>query len=187
MIIALSGRMGSGKSTIARRLADCYGFRIVSLAQPLYDALERLNPYIDYGGLRYRDAVEKWGEDLKTKRPEVRRLLQVLGFEVLRELFDPDILLRPVLAELEAHEGEDIVIPDVRFLNEVEALKARDAILVRVVREGLHTWPHVSEMELSDESPQWDFTIFNRSTLGCLDEHVDTFMRRLTEGQRIAS
>jgi len=180
VLVGLSGRMGAGKTSVANYLVETYGFRVVSLAAPLYSALEVLNPYVDYAGLRYRDALKIYGPDAKNRRPEIRRLLQTLGYEVLRECFGADVLLRPVLEDLDAHPNERIVVPDVRYLNEVAALKARDAVLIRIVREDQKcVWDHVSETELTDESPQWDFTIPNRSTLSALNECVDCIMRKL--------
>jgi len=188
MLIALSGRMQTGKTSIANHLERFYGYRTVSLAAPLYEVIERLDPYVDFQGLRYQDARKVFGDDVKSRKPEVRRLLQLLGTEILREIFDPDILLAPVLREVDAHPNENIVVPDVRFYNEVDALQKRNALLIRVVREDMKTtWPHRSETELTDDAPFWHYVLYNRSTLDALYERVDSFMQKIQEEQPYAS
>jgi len=139
--IALSGKMCSGKSTVAEYLKFKYGFEIVSFA----DELKRIA----------RDVFE-----LHSKN---RRVLQKLG-EEMRGL-DPDIWIRPVLWKITDLRDRPIVIPDLRYLNEAETLASIDFAIVRVqvdiptqrgraIRfygEGdLKRAGHISEIELDD-------------------------------------
>lgn len=56
-----------------------------------------------------------------------------------------------VMATLNEEFGDVLIIPDVRFHNEIEALKKRNAILVKVVRPGVEPRPtSVADNALND-------------------------------------
>ena len=86
MIIGLSGYAQSGKDTVAELLCLNYGFKRISFALPMRDAIYTLNPFISENN-RLVDLVDEYGWDVAKGNAEVRRLLQVFGTDVGRELF----------------------------------------------------------------------------------------------------
>ena len=86
MIIGLSGYAQSGKDTVAELLCLNYGFKRISFALPMRDAIYTLNPLLE-GGNRVADLIDEYGWDVAKGNAEVRRLLQVFGTDVGRELF----------------------------------------------------------------------------------------------------
>ena len=92
MIIGLSGYAQSGKDTVAELLCLNYGFKRISFALPMRDAIYTLNPYIINDGLgdgnwRVADEVDEHGWDIAKQHPEVRRLMQVFGTDVGSNMF----------------------------------------------------------------------------------------------------
>jgi adenylate kinase len=146
MRIALSGKRGSGKSTVASYLSRVYGIDTVSFADLLKDRLEE-------AGIR-RDSLRR------TKPPLVRELMQVYG-QAMREQ-DEDYWVNRALLTIEASGLDDVVIDDLRFRNEAVALKENGFILVRVVQDGreyndrLDSDP--SEIDL-DDWDDWDYIV----------------------------
>ncbi|MCX4663363.1 hypothetical protein [Streptomyces uncialis] len=162
--VALMGRAGSGKDTVGARLTSRFQFVRVAFADPLKALALDLDPIIGieptgYGplSLRLSDVVRRGGWDRAKQLPEVRRTLQRLG-QSLRDR-DPDVWLRPALDKIAVADrwNVPVVVTDVRYLNEAEALRKRGALLVRVDRPGDHNHQagetergHQSETELDD-------------------------------------
>lgn len=148
-IIGLVGAAGAGKSTAADALEDV-GWTRLSFAGPLKRALEVLDPALDDEGTRVsqvRALEDHWGEDpwslIKKNYPEGRRLMQVLGHEVGRQMFGADFWV--TLAERAVREAlKDnpcgIVFDDIRYQGELDLvlnahrLFRADSIAVRIIR-----------------------------------------------------
>jgi dephospho-CoA kinase len=111
MIIGLSGYAQSGKDTVAELLCLNYGYKRISFADPMRDAIYTLNPYVE-GGNRVADLVDEYGWDVAKANPEVRRLLQVFGTEVGRKQFGENFWVQQAFDKLESTK---IVFADVRF------------------------------------------------------------------------
>jgi hypothetical protein len=170
-IIGISGYARAGKDEAAKALVEAHGFTRVAFADKLREVLLALNPRVgvkvflretDLGAVRsdattvYLEDVIKlygWGGYKETEYgPEVRRLLQRLGTEAGRQLLGDNVW---VDAALTGHPKDaKLVIPDVRFPNEAQAIKDAGGVVWRINRPG--TKPanaHVSETALDD----WDF------------------------------
>lgn len=77
-----------------------------------------------------------------------------------------------------------VVVPDVRFWNEVEGLKKAGAKLVRVRRVGFEKpkWDHPSETEqMGIPDSEFDYVLENDSTLEALGEKVDEMWKELSK------
>ncbi|MFE7466338.1 hypothetical protein ACFU6R_19825 [Streptomyces sp. NPDC057499] len=165
-----------------------YQFVRVAFADPLKDSALRLDPIVgaestSYGSLpiRLSDVVRRYGWDrAKNSYPEVRRTLQNLG-ETVRE-DDADFWLRMALDKVRTADrwSLPVVVSDVRYANEADALRAAGALMVRIERPGASAGGeaarHVSELDL-DAYPA-DVTIPNTGTLGDLDALVDALAVR---------
>ena len=98
MLIGLCGYAAAGKDTAARVLIDEFFFQRVAFADPIKAALLALDPLVPGPGedqyLRLSEFCQErsWAE--VKEYPEVRRLMQILGTEVGRNLFDPEIWVK---------------------------------------------------------------------------------------------
>lgn len=174
VLIGLLGMKQSGKDTAGRRLVEEHGYVRFAFADVMKDCLLALNPWVteDY---RLETLISNYGWDIvKENYPEVRRLVQVFGTEVGREILGGDLwvdALRPkVLAAL--GEGRNVVLTDVRFDNEADLVSELDGDLIRVERKGLPDEDrHVSEVGWRSIQPDW--VIHNNGTIEDLHEEVD--------------
>lgn len=152
MIIGLSGYARSGKDTVAGMLIGLHGYDNRAFAAPLKTALELLNPIIK-DNMRLDEVLTNFGwEHSKDIFPEVRRLLQVLGKEVGRDMINENVWINIATKDLEA--GDKIVFTDVRFPNEAAAVKLLGGEVWRVDRPGVEAAnSHPSETAMDD----WKF------------------------------
>lgn len=173
-LIGLSGYARSGKDEAAKVLVERFGFTRVAFADKLRKVLYALNPMVKEKSWvqECRDAphcgphvksekvhvqsvidVYGWNGYKETEYgDEIRRLLQRLGTEAGRNLLGDNIW---VDAALTGHApGAKIVVTDVRFPNEAQAIKDLGGIIVRVSRPGVKAVnAHPSETSLDD----WPF------------------------------
>lgn len=170
-IIGLSGYARSGKDEAAKVLVNEFGFRRIAFADKLREVLYQLNPLIAWTGtppskLWYvQDVIDTYGWDGYKNTDfglEIRRLLQRLGTEAGRETLWDSIWVDAAFAG--AQEGDKIVVTDVRFPNEAQAIKDMGGEIWRVVRDGVGPAnSHASETSLDD----WEFDgkLINDGTL----------------------
>ncbi|MCC3773502.1 hypothetical protein [Streptomyces sp. UNOB3_S3] len=179
------GRARSGKDTVAARLVEAYGFRRVALADPLKDMALGIDPLItcevrDGGALRLAEAVRLFGwETVKERYPEARRFLQRLGTDGVRHHISVnhwvDVLLRNADTAYREEDARPVVVPDVRFENEVHALAAHGFTLWSVDRPGLPNAVHESERLPLHHG---ELLINNNGTLAALHRQVDAAMEQ---------
>jgi hypothetical protein len=176
--IGLHGFAGAGKDAVAKILAK-YGYTRVAFADVLREALYVLNPVIlfhPYGeDQRVQDLVDRHGwDEAKRQYEEIRRMLQVLGTEVGREMIDQNVWVDSVFKKLE--EGKKYVFTDVRFVNEHHAIDSRLGLLVKIDRPGVGPVnDHKSDKGLPDE--WFDVRIVNDGTLEDLNTKVREILR----------
>lgn len=168
-VIGVFGSAGAGKDTLASTLVTL-GYERVAFADRLKAVALSCDPWIrrpkaNNGYSRLSHIVEMVGwEVAKTAFPEVRKFLQDLGVAV-RDNVGQHVW---VDAALRSAEGKNIVITDVRFPNEFEAVRAAGGKLVRIDRpdHGVLTADaakHISETAWRNETP--DYVINNNGTL----------------------
>ena len=175
MIIGLSGYARSGKDTVANYLVENYGFTKVAFADPMRDALYALNPKIDYD-LRLQEVIDFWGwEGYKESEhgTEIRELLQRMGTEAGRDQFGQDFWVDQAMKR--ASHYDKVVLSDVRFPNELEAIRKAEGVSWRVHRDGtLAANRHASETALDDA--QFDLHLMNNEDVESLYKTVDVLM-----------
>jgi hypothetical protein len=161
MIIGLSGYARSGKDTVADYLIKHNEFIKMSFAAPMKEAMYRLNPIVkvdEISSLRYKNIVDVYGLDkAKESVPEIRRLLQVFGTEVGRDLFGENFWVDIVLNNI---KNEKVVISDVRFKNEADAIRSKGGKIWRIIRKDVGpVTGHPSETDL--DNYKFDNTLIN--------------------------
>lgn len=174
MIVGMTGLAGSGKDTVARYLAERYGFGVVSFAFPLYSAISQITGICldDLYDRELKEAVIPW----LGKSP--RELLQSLGTEWGRRMVADDIWIRVAMQRVKAitEEGGNVVITDVRFDNEAMAIRLAGGENWLVQRPGVHscvgdTANHESEAGISQVLV--DTTILNDTSVEALQAQAD--------------
>jgi hypothetical protein len=174
MIIGLSGYAQVGKDTVARILVEDYGFTRIGFADIIKKAAYILDPIITLDGVRLAHAVDKYGWDGAKQVPEVRRILQVLGSEIGRDLIDPQLWVELTMHSV--HQDGKIVISDVRFRNEAEEIKWKHGQIWRISRidKGAPVNVHRSETDMDS----WDFDqyVSNNGSIDDLKEEIATLM-----------
>jgi hypothetical protein len=175
MLIGLSGYARSGKDTAAELLCLNYEFSRLSFADPMRDAMYKLNPLVD-GTTRLADLVDDYGWDVAKSKDEARRLLQVFGTEVGREMFGHNFWIDQAFKQVE--EPGRFVVADVRFPNEADAIKARGGTVIRINRHNLSAVNgHKSEHAM--DNYMFNHVIYNDGTLDDLANNVFELMHNV--------
>jgi len=196
MIVGFVGFIGSGKDTAADYLVNFHGFRRDSFANTLKDAVAAV-----FGWDRtllegrtaesreWRDQVDFWWSNRLGRQITPRWVLQYWGTEVLRTNFHDDIWIASLENKLRKTK-DNIVISDVRFPNEIEAIHNAKGLVVRVKRGPDPDWyndalnmnkgptnmswaiskQRMSELKIHASETSWvggdiDYTITNDSTI----------------------
>lgn len=178
MLIGLwSPSMGSGKSEVASALRQSHGFKNQAMAHSLKAMFAMFLMSCGFD----EDKAWDYCYDAKLKEEPLdvlqgktpRHAMQTLGTEWGRDCIDENLWVRSGLARAKAYleQGRSVVLDDIRFPNEAQAIEDAGGFMVRVVRPGAEiTVPHPSEGSLAD----WDFaaTIINDSSLEVLQRQA---------------
>lgn len=211
MIIGISGLAGSGKDTIADMFIKQGNIVKISLADPIKRICRDLWGFsLDqlWGPSERRNQ-----EDPRYPLPDgsclsARKALQLLGTEGLREI-DNDVLIRYLirtankltneigysytkengLFPLPLNKTLFVVVPDIRFSNELNNIKQFGGKIIKVKRpnSGLkgNLAKHKSEVELINiKDKEFDFVINNNGTLLDLEEKISPIISRLIKEYR---
>lgn len=178
MIVGLSGYAQTGKDTIANHLINNYGFVRVAFADPIREALYKLNPKIRLSesfGVSLANAVDSMGwETVKVLSSDARELLQRMGTEVGREIFGQNFWVDQAMKK--AQEYDKVVFTDVRYPNEAEAIVKASGAIWRVTKnDTMAVNRHASETAL--DHYQFRHVIFNNDTKESLYQSIDDLMK----------
>jgi hypothetical protein len=168
-VIGFTGKMGCGKSTAAKMLQG-FGFTRVRFAGPLKDMMACLGLTQDEIEGHLKEAP---CELLGGKTP--RFAMQTIGTEWGRETISRNLWIKAWRRRVDAlKEYIPVVVDDVRFPNEAEAIKSAGGSIVRIVRGNLHvSSSHPSELMTFDA----DATITNNGTERDLQEVIRRLSR----------
>jgi hypothetical protein len=168
MIVGIAGFIGSGKDTIADYLITFKGFKRMSYAGPLKDAVASIFGWdrdLLEGTTKYsrewRDTIDPWwSERLGIPNLTPRFVLQQWGTEVGRRAFHDDIWIASIENQLRTTK-DNIVISDCRFPNELKSIKRIGGLTIRVSRGQNPAW--------YDAAVAYNFG--NKDSLSILQEH----------------
>jgi len=141
-LIGLCGLAGSGKSTAADHLVSRHHFRRLRFASPIKRMIRCL---LIEAGAGLMEAVEMVDGNLKETPTDLlggkspRYAMQTIGTEWGRDLIATDIWRKILLSKVSRHlnEGHSVVVDDLRFENEAEALKQAGFTIISVKRPGI--------------------------------------------------
>lgn len=148
MIIGVAGYKGSGKDTIANVLQTSFGFEKMSFAQPIKDivhstfGIDKAILSGDGGEREFREEVLPGWFYLSP-----RDMMQKIGM-AFRDELHKDIWVKVLENKIKSVK-QNIVIPDVRFKNELELIN-KYGFCVGVKRPGHNGDEHRSEHGLDD-------------------------------------
>ena len=197
MIIGISGRMGSGKNTVG----DIIEKICLTNEGPLFEQRSFAGKLKQIASLLTGIHVKKF-ENQEFKKLDMnpewgmtyREFLQKLGTEAMRDGLHTNVWVNALFADykraLDLVKSEDTkydlkveevgeypnwIITDMRFPNEMEAVKERGGITIRVVRQDMHSLEamipaHASETALDDV--EFDYEIINDAGIPELIEKV---------------
>jgi hypothetical protein len=171
MILGITGRAGSGKDTLCKAITS-YRNHIVAKGDTRRIAFgDIIRDIVEAAfGSRYETQLEKadtdpfWQQRIGNIHPMQptllgsapvtgRRILQYVGTDLFRQHVHPNFWLFAMerrLADCEYH----VVIPDVRFDNEAEWIRAQGGQVVGIIRAGqehIAESDHVSEQGIRPE------------------------------------
>lgn len=174
-IIGFTGRIGTGKTTSARIMA------------------EKMAEFKDVVGLSFAFKLKAIARGMGwagEKDGPGRRLLQLLGTEVGRECLGEDYWVRhwknevlDVKSRFLHHNHLLILVDDVRFPNEAEAIREQSGIIIRISRANRprngKVDEHASEKEVDSITP--NFVICNDGSMedlkDCINEVLTLIIR----------
>lgn len=176
-----------GKDTAATALVRDLGFVRTGFADELKELALAIDPKVIDGGTRNvgigRDRLRwliggtSW-EQAKDQFPEVRRFLENLG-AACRDTFGETCWID---LAMKGGEVQNLVIPDVRHLNEAEAIQAAGGKVIRIDRKGVKADPirRPSEAHLLDWDG-WDAVLENNGDVRQLEGAAVELVKRFLD------
>jgi hypothetical protein len=187
MIISITGKIGSGKDTIAEIIQQStqLDWEVKKFAGKLKTIAELLCgvPKQNFESQEFKKTQmsEEWGMTY-------REFLQKLGTEALRSNLHENVWINALFSDYKAKtvavgtsefditEKDELpnwIITDTRFPNEMDAVKSKNGLVIKVertlkLRKGYDT-PNETDLHPSETSldnyTEWDYVIENNGTL----------------------
>lgn len=157
-LIGIVGFLNSGKNTVGNYICNEFDFESESFAASLKDATSSIFGWdremlegITDKSRDWRDQVDSWWEkELEMPGLTPRKILQVLGTDVLRNNFHNNIWIASVKYRLEKN-NKDTIITDCRFYNEINMIHELGGKVIRIKRGEDPEW-----MDVAREANQYD-------------------------------
>lgn len=163
-IIGLSGHKGSGKDTAADFLRR-YGYHKVAFADSLKKACKAIFGFTDeqlHDPKKKEEVDPFWGFS-------PRWALQRVGTEGVRTQIGTDVWVRSLFRN--APTDRPLVVSDVRFQNELDAMRERGGQGWLVQRGGCRGDGHASE-EMARHPELFDIVVENNGTVGEFQQQI---------------
>lgn len=195
MIIGLSGRIGSGKSTVSNYLVKKYGFQEMSFAESLKDTLANIFNWdremlegSSFESRIWREEVDHWWSERLGMTITPRKMMQQFGTDLIRNQFHQDIWIASLENKIHTLQG-DIVVSDCRFPNEIQAIRNLSGMIFRITKDendviasdilknSNSNSKHISEWAWVNEP--YDYEITNDGSIIELHNHIDMIINKL--------
>ena len=200
MILGISGKFSSGKSTVANLFAKhlrgkypnilqkSFAFKLKKMVE-LLSGIQMKQSYSD----NYFDngIIDFTAEDksifIKEFNMTVGQMLQKIGTEVFRDNFSDEVWILTLLIDYDIYEKQNSlwIISDVRFTNEMKAIKNLNGLMIRTnrtdIEENINSnrdRSHVSETAL-DLRTDFDYVIDNSGSLEDLEQQIQQICTKI--------
>lgn len=180
MIIGVSGKMRSGKTTVSEmiQLMSDKNYSIHSFADKI-KAMVSIATGVNYDEIddKKNDFLPK--EFQHDEMTTYRHMLQKFGTDAIRNNLGDNFWISSLFIDL---QDKDIIIPDVRFLNEAEEIKERGGLLIKVNNKHANNIislenKHISEIEM-DNYQDFDIVINNNSSIDDLLKEIEKIIKK---------
>lgn len=180
LLVGITGHMGSGKTTVAKYLINQQNFVEKSFADPLKAACKALFLFSDEQVFGTQE--QKATPDPRWFGCSPRTALQFVGTELLRNNLDQ---IMPGLGQaVFVHhfklwfesQSDNVVLHDVRFLNEAKALKDLGGIVIRIRRSSSDCIQHTHQSEIEIDQIEADYYVDNESGLDELFDRINQIL-----------
>jgi hypothetical protein len=145
MIIGLIGFAGSGKGTAADFLVQKHNFTKLAFADAVKDATSAIFGWPRHllegdteESRKFRETKDEWWSERFEYDFSPRIALQLMGTEAGRDVFHPDLWIHALSKKLSMYPN--VVIADVRFPNEIVAIRNMGGFIVRIKRGDDPEW-----------------------------------------------
>lgn len=209
-IIGLVGFAGSGKGTIADILVNEHDFSKIAFADSVKDSVAAIFGWPRHllegdtdESRKFRETKDEFWSDKLNCSFTPRQALQLMGTEAGREVFHNDVWIhsveRRIKYKTEWEFENNFVISDVRFANEIKAIREWGGFIVRVARGREPEWfdtafrhnvagehqmnvkyPEIHVSEWAWIGQQFDYQISNNGTVSMLEADVKHMLRVMT-------
>lgn len=180
MIIAISGKKGSGKSTIGEIFRD-NRFILDSFANSVKDICTILFGYnrnklegITEEDRKWRETKDIKYSELMNKNFTPREAMILVGTYFGRNMIHPNIWIETLFNRYYNNSNKNLLITDLRFPNEYDEIKKRGGIIIRVNRfnnDNLHY-----ETECLLDNHKFDYIIDNTGTIYELKDKINKIL-----------
>ena len=181
LLIGLTGRARTGKTTAANHLANTYDLVTYALADPLREGLMNI---FNLSPCDFDDERKELTIDWLGRSP--RELMQSMGTDWGRHQVHPELWLLLAEKNLEflgqTHDNaRGFVISDLRFENEADFVRKRGGMVIHLLRpDASEVNPHISETGIGMQDN--DLVLHNDGAIedlfGQLDEIFEALCAR---------
>ena len=188
MVIGISGKIGSGKDTFARKFIKRYyeqygikyqnkkfGYNVKKLVS-LLTGISMRETLSRNGKLKH---LPEWGMT-------VGEMQQKMGTDAVRYNIHKDAWVISLFSTYKP-DKDFWIISDVRFKNEAKEVKNKGGILIRLNgdpkncrKNDNRDMNHPSEIDL-DDYKEWDFVFENRKPITNMDRFIDEVIEQLNK------
>jgi len=188
-IIGITGKIGSGKSTVGYLLSK-KGYDIYNFADPIkkIGLIFGFSEEQMYGTQKDKMAVHPYW------KISARQFMQKIGTELFRDKLStilPEMNIRDTIwielfrQKYQKNPGK-YVIADLRFVDEAKMIKQMGGVIIRInrintslsVSQGeVHQHQHTSEKEIDDIKP--DYVIDNNNNIKTLEIKLDNIIMNI--------
>lgn len=193
LLVGLIGYAQAGKDSVADQLIAWHGFTGVAFADRLKALAFDIDPIVEVESMPNlaaptdtpvpvaarpsdydeHDPIHAW--DVVKSKEEGRRFLQALGVAA-RDHLDVDVWVDAAMRDVDEIDGP-VVVTDVRFANEVRAIRERGGVIVQVHRPGVDAVNNHASEALARRAGQYaDYTLHNDMELADLRWKVGSML-----------
>lgn len=184
MLIGILGYKFSGKDTTADYLVKKYNFKKIAFADPLKDTCRILFNFDEdqLFGNKKETIDPRWGISPRTA-------FQYIGTDIFRNKiseimpnvgnnFWVNLAIDNYKQIQKTNVKQNVVISDVRFQNEIDAIQNNGGIIIKIIRPSLQSNDMHASENISELSG--DHEIYNDGTLENLYDKIDKLIGYLT-------